>query len=387
MRAGVRAAHFAVGRLGRALGLSMMVGLAAAGAAWAGPVAFDLPPGVLEPIVPPDNPVTTEKVALGKKLYFDARLSSDGTVACATCHAPQSGFADPRRMPTSLGIGGQHGARNAPTALNAAFLSTQFWDGRAATLEEQSLQPIVNPVEMGMPNLAAVEQKVAGIPEYAPLFQAAFGDSTATAARISQAIASFERTLLSVKAPIDRFLAGDQSAISASAQRGWELFNGKARCNNCHGHVDAFPFFTDDSFHNIGVGVKNVDFETVSRKVANLAPGDTEAIDKLALQDAEASALGRFLVTRQRKDIGAFKTSALRNVALTAPYFHDGSAKTLEEVIDLYDRGGDANPFLDGGMRPLGLTAQEKADLVELLKTFTSEDLDRFQDLVQLMPK
>jgi cytochrome c peroxidase len=363
-----------------------LVAWSGAGAASGEPVAFDLPPGVLEPIVPPENPVTTEKVELGTKLYFDPRLSEDGTVACATCHAPQSGFSDPRGTPTSAGVGGKLGARNTPTSLNAAFLSAQFWDGRAATLEEQALQPITNPVEMALANLGELERKVGGIPEYAPLFRAAFGDEKVTAERIAQAIASFERTLVSVRAPIDRFLAGDPSAISESAKRGWELYNGKARCNNCHGYVEAFPFFTDDLFHNLGVGVKGVDFESVSRRVANVDPNDTDAIDELALADAEASALGRFLVTRQRKDIGAFKTSGLRNIALTAPYFHDGSARTLEEVIELYDRGGDANPFLDGGMRPLGLTAQERADLVELMKTFTSEDLDRFRDLVGLMP-
>jgi len=379
MRAGAR---FAL-----ALGLVLATGFTAGGPAWAEPVAFDLPPGVLEPIVPPENPVTTEKVELGKKLYFDARLSKDGTVACATCHAPQSGFADPRGTATSLGVGGQLGSRNTPSSLNAAFYSAQFWDGRAATLEEQALQPITNPVEMALKDLGELEQKVGALPEYAPLFQAAFGDAKVSAERIGQAIASFERTLISVKAPIDRFLAGDKTAISASAQRGWELYNTKARCNNCHGHVESFPFFTDDLFHNIGVGVKNVDFEAVARRVANVDPDDADAIDKLALADAEASALGRYLVTRQRKDVGAFKTSGLRNIALTPPYFHDGSAKTLDEVIELYNRGGDANPFLDGGMRPLGLTAQEKADLVELMKTFTSEDLDRFQDLVQLMPK
>jgi len=359
---------------------------AGVGSTSAEPVAFELPPGVLEPIVPAENPVTTEKVELGKKLYFDPRLSSDGTVSCATCHAPQSGFADPRGTATSLGVGGKLGARNTPTSMNAAFLSAQFWDGRAATLEEQALQPITNPVEMALKDLAELEQKVGQIPEYAPLFKAAFGDEKVSAERIGQAIASFERTLISVKAPIDRFLAGDKSAISASAQRGWELYNTKARCNNCHGYVEAFPFFTDDLFHNIGVGVKGVDFETVARRIANISPDDSDAIDKLALGDAEASALGRFLVTRERKDVGAFKTSGLRNIALTAPYFHDGSAKTLEDVIEVYNRGGDANPFLDGGMRPLDLTAQEKADLVELMKTFTSEDLDRFQDLVKLMP-
>jgi cytochrome c peroxidase len=367
--------------------VTAFAGLLAAAPAFGEPLAFDLPAGVLEPIVPADNPLSTEKVELGKKLYFDARLSSDGKVACASCHAPQSGFADPRGTPTSAGVGGQLGTRNSPTSMNAAFLSTQFWDGRAATLEEQALAPFVNPIEMGIADLPALERKVAGLPEYPPLFRAAFGDETVSAPRIGQAIASFERTLLSVRAPIDRFLAGDATAISVSARRGWELYNGKARCNSCHGHVGAFPLFTDDLFHNIGVGVARVDFESVSRRAAAVVEKDPEALDSLALQDAEASELGRFLVTRQRKDMGAFKTPQLRNVALTAPYMHDGSEKTLADVIEFYDRGGNPNPFLDGGIRPLGLSAQEKVDLVELMKTFTSEDLDRFQGLVRLMPK
>ncbi len=371
----------------RLLTLGLLGAVAAGAPARSEPLAFALPPGVLEPLVPEDNPLTREKVELGKKLYFDARLSSDGTVACASCHAPQSGFADPRGTPTSAGVGGRLGTRNTPTSLNAAFLGSQFWDGRAATLEEQALLPIVNPVEMALPNHGVLEQKLQALPEYPPLFQAAFGDAKVTAQRVGQAIASFERTLLSVEAPIDRFLAGDANAISAAAKRGWDLYNGKARCNNCHGHVASFPLFTDDLFHNIGVGVTKVDFDAVSRRAAAAIEGDAEAVDKLALQDAEASELGRFLVTRQRKDIGAFKTSQLRNVALTAPYMHDGSEKTLADVIAYYDRGGNQNPFLDGGMRPLGLSEQEKADLVELMKTFTSDDLARFQGLVALMPR
>ena len=355
--------------------------------ALAGPLEVALPEGVLPPEIPADNPVTEEKVALGRKLYFDARLSRDGTLACASCHAPQSGFADPRGTPTSAGVDGELGTRNSPTSLNAAFLSTQFWDGRAATLEEQALLPFVNPIEMAIPDHATLEKMVADFPDYAPLFEAAFGDPAVSAQRIGQAIASFERTLVSVTAPIDRFLKGDAGAISDSAKRGWTLFNGKARCNTCHGHVEAFPLFTDDLFHNIGVGVTNVDFESVSRRAAVAVEKDPQAIDQLALQDAEASELGRFLVTRQRKDLGAFKTPQLRNVALTAPYMHDGSEKTLADVIAYYDRGGNPNPFLDGGMRPLGLTDAERADLVELMKTLTSDDLERFRELIALMPK
>jgi cytochrome c peroxidase len=238
---------------------------------------------------------------------------------------------------------------------------------------------------MGIADHPALESLVAGFPEYPPLFAAAFGSEQVTTDRIAKALASFERTLVSVSAPIDRFLAGDPAAISESAKRGWDLFNAKARCNTCHGHVEAFPFFTDDLFHNIGVGTKRVDFAALAKK-AQAAALSTEVFEKIAF-DPDATELGRFIVTRQQKDIGAFKTPGLRNVALTAPYMHDGSEATLADVIEYYDRGGDPNPYLDGGMRPLGLTAAEKADLVELMKTFTSDDLDRFADLVKLQPR
>jgi cytochrome c peroxidase len=359
------------------LGLSLV---AAAGAE----LELPIPEGVLAPEIPGDNPPTAAKVELGKKLYFDARLSSDGSIACASCHAPQSAFADPRGTPTSAGVGGQLGTRNAPTTLNALFLTEQFWDGRSPNLEHQALQPFVNPVEMGIADQDALAAQVAALADYGPLFEAAFGSSEVTAPRIGQAIASFERTLVALNAPIDRFLAGDQAAISDSAKRGWDLFNGKARCNTCHGWVEVFPLFTDELYHNIGVGVTNVDFVSVAARAEGAST--PEEVDALALQDAEASELGRFLVTREHKDMGAFKTPQLRNVALTAPYMHDGSEATLLDVIEFYDKGGENNPYLDGGIRPLDLTDQEKADLVELMKTFSSDDLDRFQDLVSLMP-
>jgi cytochrome c peroxidase len=355
-------------------GLCAALGLALAGAAGAGEVTLPIPEGVLPPIIPAENPLTSEKVALGQKLYFDVRLSKDDTVSCATCHGPLHAFAEPR--PVSIGVGGASGVRNAPTVLNAAFLSEQFWDGRAPTLEEQAKGPLVNPVEMAMPDHAAVEKKLQGLPEYAPLFRTAFGDEQVTIERVAQAIASFERTLISVEAPIDRFLAGEEKAISASAQRGWALYNGKARCNTCHGHVGAFPLFTDEQYHNIGVAAKEVNFEELARRVQQ----NPARLDQLTHAPG-VNQLGRFIVTKEPKDIGAFKTPQLRNVAKTAPYLHDGSEKTLADVIEFYDRGGNPNPWLDGGMRPLGLSAAEKADLVALLETFTSDDLARFEKL------
>ncbi|MHC4503255.1 MAG: cytochrome-c peroxidase, partial [Planctomycetota bacterium] len=266
-----------------------------------------------------------------------------------------------------------------------AFLIDQFWDGRATGLEEQAIQPLVNPIEHGFEDLAAVVEHLQGLGDYGPGFRAAFGSDEITIERVSRAIASFERTLISLEAPIDRFLAGDAKAISEAAKRGWALYNGKARCNNCHGHIGALPLFTDEDYHNIGVGVTRVDFDTVARRgVDSVDVG--KSVDELALGSAEVSELGRFMVTRERQHLGAFKTPHLRNVALTAPYMHDGSEATLRDVIEFYDRGGNNNPYLDGGMRPLGLGEQEKKDLVELLETFTSSDLGRFKDLEELMP-
>ena len=364
--------------------LPALLGLALV-AATAGEVQLPIPEGVLPPAIPDDNPVTPSKVELGKQLYFDVRLSKQGNLSCASCHSPAAGFADPRGKKTSAGGEGRFGPRNTPTSLNAAFLSEQFWDGRAATLEEQAVLPFINPVEMGVPDHPSLARLVAGFPEYPPLFRKAFGSDDVTVDRIGKAIASFERTLVSLSAPIDRFLKGDQAAVSDAAKRGWALFNGKARCNSCHGWVEAFPLFTDELYHNIGVGTQDVDFAALAKK-ALAASTSSEAFEQLAF-DPNASALGRFVVTREPKDIGAFKTPQLRNVALTPPYMHDGSEATLLAVIEFYDKGGTPNPHLDGGIRPLGLTPQEKADLVELMKTFTSDDLDRFQDLVRLMPK
>lgn len=332
--------------------------------------AGTLPPGILPPEVPEDNPTTPEKVALGKKLYFDKRLSVNDTVSCATCHDPEKGFADGK--PIAEGVEGKKGTRNSPTVLNAAFFELQFWDGRVVTLEEQAKGPIVNPVEMGMPSHEALEKKLRKIPEYREEFKKVFGAKKFTIDHIAKAVAAFERILISVKSPFDRFIAGDESAISEDAKAGWKLFNGKARCNTCHGFIEVYPFFTDNKFHNIGVAMKDANFEALAREAQK--PGVTP--QELAFKEG-VTELGRFNVTREPKDIGAFKTSGLRNIALTAPYMHDGTEPTLEATIDFYNKGGVPNPNLDGGIVPLNLTDEEKFQLVEFLKTLTSEDLDQ----------
>ena len=333
----------------------------------AGPVTalpLGLPADLWALLVPPDNPVTPEKVALGRRLYFDTRLSADGSVSCATCHDPAKGFSDGRKV--AIGIGGKSGARNSPTVLNSVFNEFQFWDGRANGLEDQAKGPMVNPLEMGMASHEVVSAAVARVPEYKAEFQKIFGREP-DIDLIVQAIASFERTVVSGNSRVDRFLAGDKSALNEAGQRGWVLWNGKARCNTCHALGDSTPNLTDNKFHNIGVAARNRDFAALARRAA-----EVKDPAELAFHP-EFTELGRFVVTRQPKDIGAFKTPGLRDVALTAPYMHDGSEATLMDVVNFYDRGGEPNPYLDGGIVPLKLTEQEKQDLVVFMESLTGE--------------
>ncbi|MBP9865083.1 MAG: c-type cytochrome [Candidatus Omnitrophica bacterium] len=288
--------------------------------------------------VPEDNPITPEKIELGKALYFDKRLSKDGTVSCASCHNPQKGYTDQQQF--SDGIQRQKGGRNSPTVLNSGFSYFQFWDGRAGTLEAQAVGPMANPVEMGH-TLEGVTESVKSFAGYKPLFKAAFGDEEINIDRIAKAIATFERSVLSGNSAWDRFVYGnDPTALSESAQRGLKLFEGEALCTRCH-----VGFTLSDSlFHNLGVGMNK-----------------------------EKPDLGRYEITKEEKDKGAFKTPTLRDLQRTAPYMHDGSVETLEEVVDLYDRGGEKNPWLDPKMQPLNLTPEQKADLLAFLRSLEGD--------------
>lgn len=337
-----------------------------------------LPPGVSATLwrisVKPGQEPTPEKVALGEKLFNDKRLSADDSVSCATCHDPNFGFADGK--PVSEGIRGQKLTRNSPTILNAMFNATQFWDGRANTLEDQAKLPIINSREMGMPNGEAVVAKVRGMPEYVAEFRKVYGRDV-TYDDLANAIAAFERTHFSGSAPFDRFLAGQKGAMSASAQRGWALFNGKARCNACHAANAQAPLFSDQKFHNIGIAAHKQDFPQLAREALEVVrAGDEAQIDELAL-NSKFSELGRFLVTRHENDVGGFKTPTLRNVGITGPYMHDGSLTTLWDVMDHYNKGGVPNPFLDGGMQRLGLTEAEIDDLVALMFALTDEKFEK----------
>lgn len=292
---------------------------------------------------PEDNPYSAAKVELGRFLYFDNRLSSDSTIACASCHAPEKAFTDGAAV--STGIKGQKGGRSAPTVINRAYSTLQFWDGRAESLEEQAKGPIANPIEMTAEKTAdaahaAGVKRLRGVAGYAKQFEKVFGTKDVTIDHVAKAIATFERTVYSGNAPFDRYSAGDKKAMSESQIRGMDVFFNKAACDSCHLGFN----FTDGSYVNIGIGM-----------------------------DKPKPDLGRYVVSLKDEDKGAFKTPTLREIEHTGPYMHDGSIKTLEAVVEHYDKGGIKNPQLDQRLKPLKLSDQDKRDLVAFLKALSGE--------------
>ncbi len=288
--------------------------------------------------IPIDNPLTAAKVELGRQLFFDKRLSADGTVACVTCHNPFLGFTDGQSV--AIGIEQREGMRNSPTVINRLFGRSQFWDGRAGSLEEQVLGPLENTVEMAN-TLEEVVATVAADPHYQRSFRKAF-DAEITITTVAKAIASFERTLVSGNSLYDQFKGGNATALSESAQRGLALFeSNRLNCTACHsGHN-----LTNEAFRNNGAGMDSADPDS-----------------------------GRFKVTGRQADFGAFKVPTLRDIPRTAPYMHDGSLSTLPEVVDFYDRGGIANEYQSGEIRKLNLTVQEKRDLVAFLQSLNGRN-------------
>jgi len=296
--------------------------------------------------IPADNPPTADTIALGRKLFYDKRLSRDNSVSCATCHKPATDFTD--RIPVALGVAGKLGVRNAPTIENAAYLPLQFWDGRASSLELQAASPIANPVEMDQPHEVSVS-KLASDQTYKAMFQKAFGTPTVSIGRIEKALASFERTILTGNSAFDKYeYAGDRSALTAAQIRGLDVFKDPHRgnCAACHTIGPHSALFTDGKFHNTGEGVSE----------------DGIIID-----------VGRYHETKVETDTGAFMTPTLRNVANTAPYMHDGRLKTLQDVVDFYAGEGNSNPYLDKEMRTIALTGQDRRDLVEFLQSLTGD--------------
>ncbi|HWK72751.1 MAG TPA: cytochrome c peroxidase [Povalibacter sp.] len=363
------------------MGPSIHTVLAVACASLFSGIATAQPLGLPPLPVPADNPQTPEKIQLGDKLFNDKRFSSTGEVSCAHCHDPQKAFTD-SPLVTSEGINNLSGTRNAPTVINSAYFTKFFWDGRSPDLEDQAQHPIINPVEMGLTNHDPVLNIVRTDPEYIAAFRKAFDKEPlqVTMREVQQAIASFERTLISGDSPFDQWYFGKkQDAISEQAKRGFDVFMNKGRCVSCHVIEHDQALFTDNRFHNIGVGVNRIQADIGTLAPAFLkAKADGVDVDKAVLSNPKASELGRFAVTDLLDELGSFKTSTLRNVAVTAPFMHDGSLKTLRDVVEHYNNGGitdktdPVNDFLSGGIRPLNLTDQEMTDLVAFLETLTS---------------
>jgi cytochrome c peroxidase len=301
------------------------------------------PAGLVAETGPVDNALTEARAQLGKRLFFERRLSRTSEVACASCHEQKHAFADPRRV--SLGVEERAGKRNAPALVNLAWSQSFFWDGRAASLEEQAGMPIEDPLEMDLPLASAVE-RLASDQDYVEAFRRAY-DAPPSEETLRKALASFVRTLVSGGSAYDRYLAGDSAALDATALRGEAIFFGKAGCFHCHPP----GALTNEGFFNNGTFVEG---------------GDD----------------GRRTVTGRTGDLGKFKVAGLRNIAASAPYMHDGSLETLEEVVEHYDRGGLGDPSTDPQLEPLGLSADEKDDLVAFLHALTDDDFlndPRFQ--------
>jgi cytochrome c peroxidase len=335
--------------------------------------------------VPADNPQTEQKIALGERLFLDMRFSSTGLVSCSTCHAPEKAFTD-GPLAVSEGIDGLTGTRNAPTVVNAAYHETQFWDGRSPDLEDQALHPFLNPVEMALPDHDTLLAIVRSDGNYRKSFRQVFGiDSEAiTMQEVTAAIAAFERTKVSGNSSFDRwYFGGDESAMSPAAVRGFDVFLEDGRCVSCHAIEQDHALFTDHLFHNIGVGINDIQAKVPALARAFLvAKSEGIDVDVAVLADADTSHLGRFAVTDDLGMVGAFKTSTLRNIAVTPPYMHDGSLETLKEVVEHYNNGGvtnaddPINDFLSGGIRPLDLTDQQIDDLVAFMEALTSPEYE-----------
>lgn len=340
-------------------------------------IAQNAPLGLPEVPVPADTPLTHERIALGRKLFYDRRLSLNGTQSCAMCHIPEQGFAN-NELATAVGLEGQDVGRNAPSLYNVAYQTRLFHDGRERSLEHQAWQPMINPIEMGNPSIGWVLARLKSLSDYAGLFESAFAGRGPTMDTVGQAIASYERTLISGGSAFDRwYYGGDGAALSEPARRGFGLFSGRAGCSACHRVGERSALFTDQDLHNTGIGyARSMGSANGPRRVV-LAPGVFGEIAPEVLasvsRSATANDLGRYRITRDPADRWRFKTPSLRNVALTAPYMHDGSLRRLEDVVDFYDRGGIPNPLLDPRIRPLALTAQDKADLVDFLESLTGD--------------
>ncbi|MCC7546261.1 MAG: hypothetical protein IT532_00700 [Burkholderiales bacterium] len=317
------------------------------------------------------------QVDLGRRLFMDRRLSRNGTMSCGMCHVPEQGFAQ-NELATSIGVEGRSLRRNAPSVLNSGFNQSYFHDGRARTLEEQAWGPLLAPDEMGNADRATVVGRVAALQDYPDAFRHAFGDAAVSEQRIGVALAAYQRSLVAGGSRFDRWYYGqEEAAMSAEEKRGFVVFRGKAQCNACHELGRTHALFTDEAFHNLGVGIPAAGPEQWLE--VRLAPGVTTRIPHALVRSVSEPPRkdeGRFEVTGRPQDRAAYRTPTLRNVELTAPYMHDGSFATLREVVDFYDRGGNPNDNLDRLILPLYLSEQDKQDLVAFMRALTGANVD-----------
>lgn len=339
---------------------------------------IELPALGLPPVpVSATNPPTPAKIALGRKLFFDRRLSHNGTMSCGMCHIPEQGFTN-NELATPIGVEGRSLRRNAPTILNVAYQERLFHDGRETALETQVISPVLAREEMANPSIGYVIDRIANFPDYAGLFEDVFSGGP-TIGRVGQAIASWERTLIAGDSPFDRWrYGGEANALTEMQRRGFDVFTGKGACAACHPVGDSWALFTDQAFHDTGIGYQ-ADQLAAGRSepvAVEIAPGREVLLDRRAVEsvgEPRQRDLGRYEVTRDPVDLCRFKTPSLRNVALTAPYMHDGSLRTLDEVVRFYDRGGVPHEGLDPLIRPLGLSTDEIEALVAFLASLTGD--------------
>ena len=328
--------------------------------------------------VPVDNPITREKVELGRKLFFDRRLSINDTFSCAICHIPEQGFTN-NEIQTAVGVEGRSVKRNSPTVYNSAYLGKIFHDGRESTLEQQVWSPLLARNEMANPSIGYVINKIKAIKEYDGMFEKAFDGRGPTMETIGMALASYQRTLNAADSPFDRWYFGkNENAVSEDVKRGFEIFTGKGSCSSCHLIQEDYALFSDDRLHNTGLGYQaSMGIEPKTKRV-QLAPGVYTEMDFNAIRAVSRSKendLGLYEVTENPNDRWKFRTPPLRNVALTAPYMHDGSMQTLREVIEFYNEGGVENELLSPLIKPLDLSVEEMDDLVAFLESLTSNNI------------
>lgn len=336
--------------------------------------------GLPEMSIPAENPLTREKVELGRKLFYDRRLSLNNTLSCAMCHVPEQGFAN-NELAMAVGIEGRTVRRNSPTILNAGYSSLLFHDGRENRLENQVWGPLLARNEMGNPSIGAVIERIRGIGDYESLFEAAFPDRGLAIETIGMALASYERTLVSGDSAFDRwYYAKDETALGEEAVRGFRLFTGKAGCSGCHLVGTNSALLTDGQLHNTGIGYKASMVDDRGGLPVQLAPGEYVSVDPEVIAQVSGPApddLGLYEITQNPDDRWKYKTPSLRNVALTAPYMHNGSLVTLRDVVEFYDRGGVRNESLDQRLRRLDLSDEEMGQLVAYLESLTGSDVDR----------